>query len=64
MAATVRVYVFHTVYCSRAAVDALRGSERKIAAALAKGDKGILKVAREHGVGNGTVQRVKAAMAA
>jgi len=28
--------------------------------ALAKGDKGILKIAAEFGVGSGTVQRIKA----
>ena len=29
--------------------------------AMAKGDKGILKIAAEFGVGSGTVQRIKAA---
>ena len=38
--------------------------ERKIERALARGDRGIRKIARELGVGVGTVQRVKAAMAA
>ena len=37
--------------------------ERRIRAALAKGDKGILKIAAEIGVGSGTVQRIKAEMA-
>jgi DNA invertase Pin-like site-specific DNA recombinase len=37
---------------------------RKIERALAKGDRGIRKIARELGVGVGTVQRVKAAMVA
>ena len=37
---------------------------RKIERALAKGDRGIRKIARELGVGVGTVQRVKATMAA
>ena len=37
--------------------------ERKIERALARGDRGIRKIAREVGVGVGTVQRVKAAMA-
>jgi hypothetical protein len=31
---------------------------------LAKGDKGILKIAAEFGVGSGTVQRIKAENAA
>ena len=39
-------------------------TERSIRKALAKGDKGILKVAAEFGVGSGTVQRIKAEMAA
>src|SRR5262247_4358243 len=38
------------------------GTEASIRRALAKGDKGILKIAAEFGVGSGTVQRVKAAM--
>jgi DNA invertase Pin-like site-specific DNA recombinase len=37
--------------------------EAGIRAALAKGDKGILKIAAEFGVGSGTVQRVKATTA-
>ena len=36
--------------------------ERAICKALERGDKGILKIAAEHGVGSGTVQRIKAAM--
>jgi DNA invertase Pin-like site-specific DNA recombinase len=36
------------------------GIEERIRAALAKGDKGILKIAAEFGVGSGTVQRIKA----
>ena len=36
------------------------GTEAKIKKALAKGDKGILKIAKELGVGSGTVQRIKA----
>ena len=36
--------------------------EAAIRAALAAGDKGILKIAAEHGVGSGTVQRIKAEM--
>jgi DNA invertase Pin-like site-specific DNA recombinase len=36
------------------------GTEADIRAALAKGDKGILKIAAEFGVGSGTVQRIKA----
>lgn len=36
--------------------------ERAIRAALERGDKGILKIAAEHRVGSGTVQRIKAAM--
>jgi hypothetical protein len=35
--------------------------ERRIREALAKGDRGILKIAADLGVGSGTVQRVKAA---
>jgi DNA invertase Pin-like site-specific DNA recombinase len=38
--------------------------ERRIRAALEKGDKGMLKIAAEFGVGSGSVQRIKAAMAA
>jgi len=37
------------------------GTEASIRKALAKGDKGILKIAAEFGVGSGTVQRIKAA---
>jgi DNA invertase Pin-like site-specific DNA recombinase len=37
--------------------------ERKIERALSRGDAGIRKIARELGVGVGTVQRVKAASA-
>jgi DNA invertase Pin-like site-specific DNA recombinase len=37
--------------------------EGRIKVALAKGDKGILKIAAEQGVGSGTVQRIKAEMA-
>jgi DNA invertase Pin-like site-specific DNA recombinase len=36
------------------------GTEADIRAALVKGDKGILKIAAEFGVGSGTVQRIKA----
>src|SRR5262252_3919530 len=36
------------------------GTEASIRRALAKGDKGILKIAAEFGVGSGTVQRIKA----
>jgi DNA invertase Pin-like site-specific DNA recombinase len=36
--------------------------ELSIRSALAGGDKGILKIAAEHGVGSGTVQRIKAGM--
>jgi DNA invertase Pin-like site-specific DNA recombinase len=36
------------------------GTEASIKRALAKGDKGILKIAAEFGVGSGTVQRIKA----
>ena len=35
-------------------------TEADIRTALAKGDKGILKIAAEFGVGSGTVQRIKA----
>jgi DNA invertase Pin-like site-specific DNA recombinase len=38
--------------------------EQAIREALAKGDKGILKIAAEYGVGSGTVQRIKAELAA
>lgn len=38
--------------------------EDRIRRALSKGDKGILKIAGEIGVGSGTVQRIKAEMAA
>jgi len=38
-------------------------TEKAIAAALKRGDKGILKIASEFGVGSGTVQRIKADMA-
>jgi DNA invertase Pin-like site-specific DNA recombinase len=41
-----------------------RSVERKIERALSRGDQGIRKIAREIGVGTGTVQRIKAAMAA
>ena len=37
--------------------------EQRIRAALAKGDRGILRIAADLGVGSGTVQRVKAALA-
>ena len=37
-------------------------TEASIRKALAKGDKGILKIAAEFGVGSGTVQRIKAAL--
>src|SRR5262249_44918948 len=37
------------------------GTERRIRDALAKGDRGILRIAADLGVGSGTVQRVKAA---
>jgi hypothetical protein len=40
-----------------------RAVERKIERALSRGDRGIRKIAKEIGVGIGTVQRVKAAMA-
>jgi DNA invertase Pin-like site-specific DNA recombinase len=36
------------------------GTEASIRKALAKGDKGILKIAAEFGIGSGTVQRIKA----
>ena len=36
-------------------------TEAVIRKALAKGDKGILKIAAEFGIGSGTVQRIKAA---
>lgn len=38
------------------------GTEAIIRKALAKGDKGILKIAAEFGVGSGTVQRIKATL--
>ena len=38
--------------------------ERAIRSALAQGGKGILKIASEHRVGSGTVQRIKAEMVA
>jgi DNA invertase Pin-like site-specific DNA recombinase len=37
--------------------------EQSIRTALASGDRGMLKIAAEHGVGSGTVQRVKREMA-
>jgi len=40
------------------------GIEASIRKALAKGDKGILRIAAEFGVGSGTVQRIKAAQTA
>jgi DNA invertase Pin-like site-specific DNA recombinase len=39
-------------------------TEKAIRAALAVGDKGLLKIAAEFGVGSGTVQRIKAEMTA
>jgi DNA invertase Pin-like site-specific DNA recombinase len=39
-------------------------TERKIKAALAKGEDGMLKIAERYGVGSGTVQRITAEMAA
>jgi len=39
-----------------------RRVEKKIERALTRGDRGIRKIAREIGVGVGTVQRIKAAM--
>jgi hypothetical protein len=36
--------------------------KHRIRAALAKGDRGILRIAADLGVGSGTVQRVKAAL--
>jgi DNA invertase Pin-like site-specific DNA recombinase len=39
------------------------GTEADIRTALAKGDKGVLKIAAEIGVGSGTVQRIRAEMA-
>jgi len=41
-----------------------RATERKIEAALRKGDRGIRKIAGDLGVGVGTVQRVKAELTA
>jgi DNA invertase Pin-like site-specific DNA recombinase len=38
--------------------------ERRIREALARGDRGILWIAADLGVGSGTVQRVKAALTA
>ena len=38
----------------------LASTEVSIRRVLAKGDKGILKIAAEFGVGSGTVQRIKA----
>ena len=38
-------------------------TEASIRKALAKGDRGILKIAAEFRVGSGTVQRIKAEMA-
>jgi DNA invertase Pin-like site-specific DNA recombinase len=46
----------------RPTIDARK--EQAVRTALACGDKGILKIAAEHGVGSGTVQRIKAAMSA
>ena len=46
----------------RPSIDSRR--ERAIRVALARGDKGILKIAAEQGVGSGTVQRIKADMVA
>ena len=39
-----------------------RKTERKIEHALSRGDRGIRKIARDIGVGVGTVQRIKAAI--
>jgi DNA invertase Pin-like site-specific DNA recombinase len=39
-------------------------TEERIRAALAKGDRGILKIAADLGVGSGTVQRVRTALTA
>lgn len=39
-----------------------RSVERKIEHALSRGDRGIRKIAKDIGVGTGTVQRIKAAM--
>jgi DNA invertase Pin-like site-specific DNA recombinase len=39
-----------------------KSKQRKIERALSRGDRGIRKIARELGVGVGTVQRIKAAM--
>jgi len=39
-------------------------TEQAIRAALTDGIKGMLKIAAEHGVGSGTVQRIKAEMLA
>ena len=46
----------------RPTIDARK--EQAVRAALERGNKGILKIAAEHGVGSGTVQRIKAAMSA
>ena len=46
------------VVLGRPRIDA--STEAGIRRALAKGDKGILKIAAEFGVGSGTVQRIKA----
>lgn len=40
------------------------GNEKSIRRAIKAGKKGLLKIAAEHGVGSGTVQRIKAEMAA
>jgi DNA invertase Pin-like site-specific DNA recombinase len=39
-------------------------TERAIRSALAEGGKGMLRIAAEHGVGSGTVQRIRAEMSA
>jgi DNA invertase Pin-like site-specific DNA recombinase len=39
-------------------------TEKAIRAALSKGDTGMHKIAAQFGVGTGTVQRIKAEMAA
>ena len=41
-----------------------RADNTSSSAALRDGGKGILKIAAEHGVGSGTVQRIKAEMLA
>jgi DNA invertase Pin-like site-specific DNA recombinase len=48
--------------CGRPKIEAT--TEAAIKAALAKGDKGMRKIANELGVATGTVQRIKAEMAA